>query len=90
MSVPDTTPDHKRDHKREDDAQRWQEAKELRKAHRGWIIIWLASHAEFRAYRRLPGTRRDNALGAHTASDMKTQIMEADRPALSSRQVWDG
>jgi len=41
------------------DARRWQEAARLRHDHPGWVIIWLAPAAEFRACRRLRGARRE-------------------------------
>ena len=72
------------------DAQRWREAKELRQDHRGWIVVWLAAEAEFRAYRRMHGARRDTALRAVTAEDMTTKIIEAEKPGRSSRQVTHG
>lgn len=49
------------------DADQWREAARLRGKFRGWIVIWLASEGEFRAYRRMPGGRRDTALAAATA-----------------------
>lgn len=89
MSLPaDTTPANTSDH--EGDAQRWQEAAELRQEHRAWIVIWLASNTEFRAYRRSSRTRRDTAFRAATASEMETQIMEAEKPARSPWQVSHG
>jgi hypothetical protein len=71
----------------EDDAGRWEQAARLRAEHRGWVVIWLASEVRFRAYRRLPGARRDTALSAATASEMAAQITQAEqavsRPATS-------
>jgi predicted ATPase len=68
----------------EDDLRHWEEAAQMRREHRGWIIIWLASDSQFRAYRRLPGTRRDTTLSAATASDLATQIIRAEQPARTS------
>lgn len=93
MSVPaSTNPNDIPDRRNEDDkdARRWQEAAELRQEHRAWIVIWLASHGEFRAYRRLPGARRDTALRAATASGMNTQIMQAEKPARSYNRSATG
>jgi hypothetical protein len=91
MSVPvSTMPDNMPVHNDEDDAQRWQEAAQLRREHRGWIVIWLASEGQFRAYRRLPGARRDTALSAATADQMKAQITQAEEASRSSRQAKDG
>jgi hypothetical protein len=60
----------------------WREAARLRGEHRGWVVIWLAPEGCFKAYRRLPGARRDTALSAATASEMAAQIRQAEQ-ALS-------
>ena len=62
----------------DEDASRWEQAARLRAEHRGWVVIWLASEARFRAYRRLPGARRDTALSAATAIGMAAQITQAE------------
>jgi hypothetical protein len=61
------------------DAQRWQQAAQLRAEHRRWIIVWLAPENCFRAYRRLPGSRRDTALSAATAAEMDALIGQAEQ-----------
>jgi len=63
------------------DGERWREAALLRRDHAGWAIVWLAEAGEFRAYRRLPGARRDTALAAATASDLAAQIGQAEQPS---------
>jgi hypothetical protein len=63
----------------DEDASRWEQAARLRAEHRGWVVIWLASKARFRAYRRLPGARRDTALSAATAIGMAAQITQAEQ-----------
>jgi hypothetical protein len=63
------------------DGERWREAAQLRHDHAGWAIVWLAQAGEFRAYKRLPGARRDAALAAATASDLAAQIGQAEQPA---------
>jgi hypothetical protein len=63
----------------DEDASRWEQAARLRADHRGWVVIWLASQARFRAYRRLPGARRDTALSAATAAEMAAQITQAEQ-----------
>jgi hypothetical protein len=68
------------------DGERWREAAQLRHDHVGWAVIWLAEAGEFRAYRRLPGARRDTALSAKTASDLAAQIEQAEQLALPLRQ----
>jgi hypothetical protein len=64
-----------------DDAGRWREAARLRRDHPGWVVLWLAPAGEFRAYRRLPGTRRDTALAAATPGDLAAQITQAQQAA---------
>jgi hypothetical protein len=63
------------------DAGRWREAARLRHEHGGWAIIWLAPSAEFHAYRRLPGERRDTALSAPTAEGLAEKITQAEQAA---------
>lgn len=75
------------------DAQRWEEAAQLRREHRGWIVVWLASDSQFRAYRRLPGSRRDTALSAPAASDLAALIIQAEqagRPSRGNEQAGHG
>jgi hypothetical protein len=70
------------------DGERWREAAQLRHDHVGWAVIWLAEAGEFRAYRRLPGARRDSALSAPVAGDLAAQIKQAEqaaRPAAATR-----
>ena len=69
----------------DDDAARWREAAGLRREFPRWVVIWLASEAEFRAYRRLPGTRRDTTLRAPTSQDMAAKIAEAEQSAQEPR-----
>jgi hypothetical protein len=63
------------------DAQRWHEVARLRADHPGWVIIWLASAGEFRAYRRLPGARRDTAVSAATADGLVALMSQAGQDA---------
>jgi hypothetical protein len=65
------------------DAQRWWEAAQLRAERRGWIVIWLASERCFKAYRRLPGARRDTALSAATSAEMAALITQAEQPTTA-------
>jgi hypothetical protein len=65
------------------DDQRWREAAQLRAEHRGWIIIWLASGNCFKAYRRLPGARRDTALSAATRGQIAALIAQAEQPTAA-------
>jgi hypothetical protein len=62
-------------------AARWGEAAQLRRDYRGWIVIWLAAFAEFRAYRRLPGARHVTVLTATTSQEIAAQIDQADQAA---------
>lgn len=63
----------------------WREAARLRKEHRGWIVVWLAPEDCYRAYRRLPGARRDTALSAATAGEMAALISQAEQAATARR-----
>jgi len=76
MLTPDAAPGREPDV--DEDQQQW-EAARLRREHPGWIIIWLSAHRQFRAYRRLPGTRRDTALSAATGGDLAAQISQAEQ-----------
>jgi hypothetical protein len=66
-----------------DDAACWQQAARLRQQFRGWIVIWLSPDRQFRAYRRMPGARRDTALSASTAADMAALITQAEHKATT-------
>jgi hypothetical protein len=66
----------------DEDVACWEQAARLRAGHRGWVVIWLASEARFRAYRRLPGARRDTALSAATAAEMAILIGQAEQAAV--------
>ena len=66
--------------KQEEDAC-WREAARLRAEHRCWIVIWLAAEGCYRAYRRLPGARRDTALSAATSGEMADLIGQAEQAA---------
>jgi hypothetical protein len=65
------------------DSDHWWEAARLRGEFRGWIVIWLAPEGEFRAYRRLPGARRDTALAAATTDGMSAAIRQAEQAHAS-------
>jgi hypothetical protein len=79
MTIPHTAPAGP--HADTDAADRWREAARLRAEHRGWIVIWLAPEKCYRAYRRLPGARRDTALSAATPAEMADLIGQAQRAA---------
>jgi hypothetical protein len=73
----------------QDNDARWREAAQLRAEHRAWIVIWLVPDRCFRAYRRLPGARRDTALSAATSTELATLIGQAEqsaRPASSRKK----
>jgi hypothetical protein len=61
-----------------DDDACWQEAARLRREHSAWVVIWLAREREFRAYRRMPGARRDTILSASTPDDLAAMIVDAE------------
>jgi hypothetical protein len=64
---------------RGDDAARWRDAARLRAEHSGWVIVWLARTGQFRAYKRLPGARRDTSLTAATTDALATKITAAEQ-----------
>jgi hypothetical protein len=67
----------------------WREAARLRREYRGWVVVWLAPENCYRAYRRLPGTRRDTALSAATAGEMAALIGQAEE-AVTARRARSG
>jgi hypothetical protein len=79
MTVPDTTSGGRPG--TSNDADCWREAARLRREHPKWVVVWLARIGCYRAYRRLPGTRRDTALTARTPGELTTQISHAEQSA---------
>jgi len=67
-----------------DEAARWREAALLRCQHPGWVIIWLARVAQYRAYRRFLGARRDTVLTAATSGELAVRIVRAERAAKAA------
>lgn len=61
-----------------DDDACWQEAARLRCEHPPWVVIWLASERQFRAYRRMRGARRDTTLTASTPDGLAALIADAE------------
>jgi hypothetical protein len=76
MTAPDNAPASQG---REKDDACWREAARLRSQFRGWIVIWLASENCYRAYRRLPGARRDTAISAPTPAELSVLIGQAEQ-----------
>jgi hypothetical protein len=62
-----------------DNEHGWREATRLRAARQAWIVIWLAPQHCFRAYRRLPGAKRDTALSAATSAELASLIGQAEQ-----------
>jgi hypothetical protein len=60
----------------------WREAARLRQEHPNWIIIWLASARQYRAYCRLPGARRDTILTAPTPDELAAKITEVEQSSV--------
>jgi hypothetical protein len=65
----------------QEEAACWGEAARLRSQFRGWIVIWLARENCYRAYKRLPGARRDTAISAATSGEMASLIGQAEQAA---------
>lgn len=76
---------HTADASSADDTDRWREAARLRGEHPGWVIIWLTPAGEFRAYRRLPGTRNDTTVASPTASGLGAAMNQAEQDAPPPR-----
>ncbi len=68
----------------------WREAARLRSQFRGWIIVWLAPENCYRAYRRLPGARRDTAIAAPTTAELAALIGQAEQDAATRRARTKG
>ncbi len=83
ITVPGNTPASQG---REEEDACWREAARLRREHRGWIIVWLAAENCYRAYRRLPGARRDTAISAPTPAEMAALIGQAEQAATARRK----
>jgi hypothetical protein len=81
MTVPDTCAGSRLTADADDDERCWRAAARLRREQAGWVIIWLAPASEYRAYRRLPRTRRDTALTARTPAGLAAQIGQAEQAA---------
>jgi hypothetical protein len=75
---------------RQDDDTCWREAARQRPEHTGRIVIWLAPENCYRAYRRLPGARRDTALSAATPAEMATLIGQAEQAATRAARLGAG
>jgi hypothetical protein len=82
MTVPGSAPTSQG---REKEDACWREAARLRREHRGWIVVWLAPENCYRAYRRLPGARRDTAISAATPPEMAALIGQAEQAAAARR-----
>jgi hypothetical protein len=82
MTIPDTAP--------ADADACWREAARLRSQFRGWIVIWLARENCYRAYRRMPGARRDTALSAATSGEMAGLIGQAEQVACTPATRKEG
>ncbi len=52
-------------------------------------MIWLAQIRQFRAYARLPGTRRDTALTAATPIGLAELIGQAEQAARHRNQAGE-
>jgi hypothetical protein len=68
----------------DEDAARWKEAIQLRRAYTRWLIIWVARAGRFRAY-PLASSRARTTLTAPTADDLAAKISQADRAARRAR-----
>ena len=68
----------------EDDADRWQAARQLRRERPRWVIIWVAETRHYRAY-PLFRTRRGLVVTAATADEAAVQMDQIEQAARSLR-----
>jgi len=62
----------------DDEAACWRHAKRLRREFPNWVVIWMASARQYRAY-RISRSRRDSALTADTPEGLAARIRRAER-----------
>jgi hypothetical protein len=70
----------------DEEAARWQDAKQLRQQRPAWLVIWLARIGQFRAYplfRARPGT----VLSAATTGELAAQMDHAEQAAARPRAL---
>lgn len=70
-----------------DDERCWQEAARLRREHPAWLVIWLASARQYRAYRRASQARHERALCADTPDDLAAQMAQAEQAKRTPRST---
>ena len=73
----------------DDDAARWQVAKQIRAERPGWVVIWIARTRQFKAYPKFSAPR-GTAPTAETPEDLVAQVEQIERatrrPGERSRQ----
>jgi hypothetical protein len=67
------------------DESQWQEAARLRQEHPAWLVIWLASAGQYRAYSRVNQGRHEKTLCADTPDDLATLIRQAEQATPTRR-----
>jgi hypothetical protein len=70
-----------------DDERSWQEAARLRREHPAWLVIWLASARQYRAYRRASQARHEQALCADTPDELADRITQAEQAKRTPRST---
>ena len=70
-----------------DDERCWQEAARLRREHPAWLVIWLASARQYRAYRRASQARHERALCADTPDELAAQMAQAEQAKRTPRST---
>jgi hypothetical protein len=68
-----------------EDECRWQEAARLRREHPAWLVIWLASARQYRAYRRASQARHETTLCAGTPDELVAVILQAEQATPTRR-----
>lgn len=72
-------------HVPDDDAARWQAAKQVRFEHPQWVVIWIARTAQFQAYPNFAAPR-GTAPTARTAEDLAAQMEQIEQAARKPRR----
>lgn len=63
----------------DDEAARWQAARQLGRDHPRWVVIWLARASEYRAYALF--RTRDTVLAAPTPQELASEMQRIEQAA---------
>ncbi len=71
-------------HVPDDDAARWQAAKQVRSEHPQWVVIWIAGTGQFKAYPKFAAPR--GTAPTQTAEDLTAQMEQIEQAARKPRR----